>query len=105
MNITNITNGDIIDHLNETLLLHINDNLRLYIAQTCEFGIADIDVANNFNNKQYIHAGDWVILMNSDKALMYKNLQGSTNKDPYNIIHVIINWDHQWESPFTNNEL
>ena len=63
------------------------------------------DISNNYNDSQYINAGDQVILMKSGKALMYVPLQGSTHWYLYNLSHNILTWDHQRESTLTNKML
>ena len=66
-----VPNGTFIYDRNDTLILHEGANYLISTAQDRRFGVAIHDVAKRHGGKQYIHADNWVIPMNFEKALTY----------------------------------
>ena len=62
-------------------------------------------MAKRRGGKQYIHADNWVVPMNFDKALMCVSIQEPTQWDIDKPDRVILTSDHPWDPASTNDTL
>ena len=98
-----LPNGTYIARLKETLLPIRGKNSLFYTSQTNNFVMDKNDAANNHIGKKYTHDRDKIILINSDRALIYAPLQEHPFFEPIHqdigiLSFSIITLDRSWRT-------